>query len=479
MVPESVNSPKYQKLAEQLSEQIRSGVYKDNQKLPSVRSLSTQMNLSISSVVAAYRKLEAEGLLEARYKSGYYVKPQSVSHSKRLNPEPGQIIPTSVTSSQLISDLISSASNTQLQQFGLASPSRHSPSGEQLLKSYAKLIRQKRTDLQMSTELQGSIKLRQQVAKHLAEAGMMTSPDNIIITTGCQSAILLCLKACTKQDDVVVISSPAYYRTIQLLEALNLRVIEVPCHPITGIELDTLEEIFDQWSVKAVIVTPNFGNPLGDCMPDEHKKRMLDLAGHYEVIIIEDDVFGDLGYQNPRPKALKAIDSKATVLYCSSASKTISPQLKVGWIVTDRFLKPILHQFILMGLSPPALNQKVLADYFTYNNYLQHVKAISTEYQKNLAKALAIIEDSFPKGTHCSNPKGGFVLWVELPQSFDTTRLYYEAKNKGILIAPGELFSSNPKQYSHCFRIEFAQLWSSERMDALKRLGSILNNQID
>ncbi|MCX4027758.1 PLP-dependent aminotransferase family protein [Endozoicomonas sp. SM1973] len=472
-----MKQPIYQRLAEQLAEQIKAGVYQAGQKLPSVRGLAKQMNISITSVMAAYNWLEAQEIIEARYKSGFYVKSQV--HFAIPQAEAGSTSPTpeSVTSSQLIIDLVASAADSKYHQFSVANPASDLPANEPLRKSFAKLVRQRYSVMQRNTELQGTIKLRQQLTRILADAGIMTSPDNIVITTGCQSAMMLCLRALAKPGDIIAISSPAYYRILQLLEALELKVLEIPSHAETGIDLNVLKSILSQWPVKALITCPNFANPLGDSMPIKHQQQLLEITAKYNTTIIEDDVFGELGYQKERPKALKALDKNGQVLYCSSASKSISPQLKTGWLVVDKHKQTILYQQLLMGLTPPIINQLSLADYLTYGNYYQHLTQARQRYQQRYYQALTILQEHFPKDIRLSSAKGGFVLWVELTKPFDTTQLYFAAKEKDILVAPGELFSVNPEKYKHCFRINFSQPWDQSRIDAIKTLGSIIKQQ--
>ncbi|MDE1464393.1 PLP-dependent aminotransferase family protein [Spartinivicinus poritis] len=472
-----MKQPIYQQLAEQLAEQIKTGVYQAGQKLPSVRGLAKQMNISITSVMAAYNCLEAQEVIEARYKSGFYVKPQVHFAAPQAGDCTTLPTPESVTSSQLIIDLVASAADGKYHQFSVANPAADLPANEPLRKSFTKLIRQRYSVMQRNTDLQGTIKLRQQLTRILADAGIMTTPDNIIITTGCQSAMMLCLRALAKPGDIIAISSPAYYRILQLLEALELKVLEIPSHPKTGIDLTVLENMLSQWPVKALITCPNFANPLGDSMPIDHQQQLMEIAVKYHTMIIEDDVFGELGYQKERPKALKALDKSGQVLYCSSASKSISPQLKTGWLVVDEHKQTILYQQLLMGLAPPMINQLSLADYLMYGNYHQHLSRARQHYQQRYYQALSLLQKYFPANIRLSSPTGGFVLWVELPKSCDTTQLYFAAKEKGILIAPGELFSVNPEKYKHCFRINFSQPWEQSRIDAIKTLGSIIKQQ--
>ncbi|WP_169719801.1 PLP-dependent aminotransferase family protein [Zooshikella ganghwensis] len=319
----------------------------------------------------------------------------------------------------------------------------------------------------------GALKLRQQLAHRLTKVGILASVENILITTGCQSAMMLCLKAFTQPGDVVAIATPAYYRILQLMEVLQLKVIEIPTHKMSGIDIDLLQKAVDEWEIKAVIVSPTVGNPLGESMPVENKQQLLALIEKKYIPLIEDDAFADLSFEQTRPEPIKAQDKKGMVWYCGTVSKTINPQLKVGWLVMGNNADSVIYQHTLMGITPSQLNQLAIAEYFAQEKHQKCLQNTILTYQQRYHQLLSLIKKYFPKNINISSPTGGFVLWVELLDSTNTTELYFKAKQQGILITPGELFSVQPR-YKNCFRINFAQSWTEERIAAIKKLSQLL-----
>ncbi|MGI0118188.1 PLP-dependent aminotransferase family protein [Zooshikella sp. RANM57] len=463
----------YLSLAQQICKQIHSGVFTAGQRLPSVRVLAQQMNMSISTVLRAYQLVEDKGLIEARHKSGYYVSSDLITLQMQLE-EQKPISPEWVTGSTLIVDLMANATKENFLQFSTAQPAEDIAANKEIKQNMLRILRDNHLILSINSELIGSLKLRQQLAYRLTRLGILASIENILITTGCQSAMMLCLKTFTRPGDVVAIATPAYYRILQLMEVLQLKVVEIPTHSFSGIDIPLLQKTLSEWSVKAVIVSPTVGNPLGESMSKESKQQLLTLIEEKNIPLIEDDAFADLSFEQPRPEPVKALDKKGMVWYCGTVSKTISPQLKVGWMVMGKHADRVIYQHSLMGITPPYLNQLTVAEYLSQDKYQKHIQHAILIYQQRYFQAVSLVKKHFPKNIKVSSPTGGFVLWIELPKHINATEIYFKAKQQGILITPGELFSVQTSQYKHCFRINFAQPWTEDRIKAMNWLGQYI-----
>ena len=177
----------------------------------------------------------------------------------------------------------------------------------------------------------GRSELRRQLARRSLEWGGDLDPDELVITSGCIEALHLSLRAVTQPGDVVAIESPAYYGTCICSKHSALQAMEIPTHPIEGMSVAALELATRSGGVKAVLVVANFGNPLGSLMPDDSKRRMVELLAARQIPLIEDDIYGDFHYGNERPRAEAAFDRNGTVLLCSLFSKILAPGLRVGW----------------------------------------------------------------------------------------------------------------------------------------------------
>lgn len=460
----------YSRLADKMTDQIRRGVLTVGERLPSVRQLSKREKVSISTVMAAYNLLDEQGWVEVRPKSGYYVRRQA--RELLAVPSASETLsrPVIATTSQLVMDVIRDGSRPQAISFSQATPAFDFPIIRHVTQTYTRLSRtQQHLGLGYSSP-EGPFPLRQQIARHAVDAGVAVSPDSIVTTAGCLNAMGLCVQVLTKPGDMVALESPCYYGVLQLIEAHGLKAIEIPAHPETGLSLEALKLAMEQWPLKAVLTVSNFSNPLGCSIPDERKKELVSLLEQYQVPLIEDDIYGDLYFGERRTSAVKAFDTQGLVLLCSSLTKTIDPQLRVGWILAGRYYEKILHRKFVNMHSMPILPQLVCAEILGQGIYERHLRQAREAYRQRYLRLADLVSEHFPDVTKISRPQGGIVAWLELPRSVDTTKLYHYCRDRGVLIAPGEMFSLN-QQFQHCFRINYAPRWTAEREDAIRRLG--------
>jgi len=212
---------------------------------------------------------------------------------------------------------------------------------------------------------QGNTELRKQVAKLAFNWGGKVKPDDVVITSGCLEAITICLKAVTKHGDIVAVESPNYFGIFQAIESLGLKVVEISSDPVTGLDLDCLQSVLKTSDVKACVVIPNFNNPLGSCMPDENKKKLVEMVTKQNIPLIEDDIYGELYFGKNRPRTCKYYDTKDLVLHCSSLSKSLAPGYRIGWIIAGKFIEQVKQAKRMQNISCPTLTQAAMAHFFT------------------------------------------------------------------------------------------------------------------
>lgn len=288
---------------------------------------------------------------------------------------------------------------------------------------------------------------------------------------------MLALLSLCSPGDTVAIESPAYFSFIQQLERLKLNGIEVPTTQSEGMSLEALQYALEHEHVRACLLTANFSNPNGSLMPDSNKRRLIALLAEHGVPLIEDDIYGDL-YHNgdERPRSVKAFDETGEVLLCSSFSKTLCPGYRVGWIVPGRHQRTIEQTKMTLSIASSAPGQMALAAYLQTGSYVRHLRTIRRRYASSVAAVADAVGRSFPEGTRVTRPKGGLVLWVELPAPFDSIQLYEEARKQGISIAPGPIFSLTGK-FQNAIRIN-AATWSPEIERAIETLGELAASQL-
>lgn len=464
--------PLYEKFAQDLEEQVRSGTFPVGARIPSIRESSVQQGISFSTVLQAYQLLENRGVIEARPQSGYYVKPQA----KKRAPEPDfqaiQGDPTKVSIDDVSLLLIHDNFKLNYAQFGVASPNPALLPTVKLNRILADLARDGRISHALGGAVPGSEPLRIQVAQRAFSYGCEIAPDELVITAGCTEAMNLCLQAVCQPGDLVAIESPTYFGIVLALEAQHLRVLEIPSHPRTGMSLDALRFALENHPIKAVLAVPNFSNPTGSLIADEDKCELVKLLAQHGVPLIENDINGELYFGERRPRVAKSYDREGLVLLCSSFSKDISAGFRVGWVAPGRFYRDVQSKKYAFNVRTSVLPQMAIARFLETGGYDHHLRKIRRAYADKIASMSQAILAHFPEGTRITEPGGGFVLWVQLPDKLDSVLLYQEALKAFIAIAPGYLFSPAHK-FNDFIRLN-AACWSEQSEQDLIRLGMVI-----
>ena len=307
----------------------------------------------------------------------------------------------------------------------------------------------------------------------MTETGSRIDPDEVVITSGCQEALTLALRAVTQPGDVVAVESPAFYGLLHALDSLGLEALEIPAHPRDGLALDALGFALDRWPVRACVLVPNYSNPLGYCMSDDAKRALIDLLGKHSIPLIEDDVYGDLGFSQHRPSTCKGLAPHADILYCSSFSKSLSPGLRIGWISAGRHHARVEYLKYVSSIASPTAPQLAVAELLASGRYERYLREVRGKYQTAVARMSDAVMKLFGEGTRISQPQGGFVLWVELPEGTDSFALARRALSQGISVAPGPLFSASGK-FRNFIRLSCARAWDVRLERALVTLAKLV-----
>ncbi|HYE17754.1 MAG TPA: PLP-dependent aminotransferase family protein [Tepidisphaeraceae bacterium] len=463
----------YTDVADRVTALITAGTLRPGARIPSVRKLSRQFKVSISTVLQAYRLLEDRGHVEAKPQSGYYVK----SRFWQRPPEPERTQPpkrtTKVTIGDMATRVLQEARRPGIVMLGAALSGSDVLPVRQLNRIAAAVGRRSPKAGATYDVPPGCEMLRVQIARRALDAGITVSPDHVVTTSGCQEAIALCLRAVTKPGDTVAVESPTFYGILQLLELLGLRALEIPTDPRTGVCLSALQGLLDaNKSVRACLFVNNFNNPLGSLVPDDDKRKLVELLAAREIPLIEDDIYGELGFAPARPSAAKAYDKTGNVLLCSSFSKTIAPGYRVGWCLPGKHQAQFERAKLFSNIATATIPQLAIAEYLAAGGYDHHLRRIRRTYQQQIARMSDAVQEYFPAGTKLTRPQGGFVLWVELPAGVDTLALHDRALEHNISIAPGPIFSPSGK-YANCLRLNCEAEWSDTLERAIETLGKL------
>jgi DNA-binding transcriptional MocR family regulator len=470
---------RYEALAEEIAQSIRTEILKLGDRLPSVRQASTSRGVSASTVFEAYYLLEARGLIRARERSGYYV----IAGAKSLPPEPE--IPsrpagesTAIDVSQLVFDVLESIKTRDVVPFGSAFPSPLLFPLPRLARSMASSVQVMDPWSTVDDLTPGNAGLRRQIALRYLADGLHVHTDDIVITNGALEALNLCLQAVTRPGDCVIVESPTFYAALQALERVGLKAIEVSTHPRDGIDLAALALALERHKPKACWLMTNFQNPLGSSMSDEKKQALVELLNAHDVPLIEDDVYGELYFGSKRPVSAKAFDTKGLVMHCSSFSKCLAPGYRVGWAAPGRFTQDVARLKLTTTLSASMPAQAALADYLAKGGYDKHLRQLRHALSVQQSAMVQAVVHHFPKGTKATRPNGGYFLWIELPGNVNTLEIHRQALSLGISIAPGPMFSAH-RGFTNCLRLNYGHPWDARAETALTTLGRLVMANMD
>jgi DNA-binding transcriptional MocR family regulator len=258
----------------------------------------------------------------------------------------------------------------------------------------------------------GALALREQIAKLVTNSGCVLHPDDLLITSGCQEALSVCLRLVTEPGDIVAVEFPSFY----------------------------------------------------------------ELAQSYDICIIEDDIYGDISYQSPRPKTIKSFDEDGRVLLCRSFSKSVAPGIHIGSVAPGRYRDKVMHVKHVSSSMCPTLPQLAIADFIQSGGYNRHTRKVRLLYKQGRDHLIKCIKHYFPKDTRISFPQGAYVLWVELNKQYDAVKLAFQCQEGKVSIAPGTLFSATGK-YRHCMRLNFSEKTQGEREQGIHQLAAYINQQ--
>jgi len=444
---------RYEELASFITGLVSNGTLGPGSRVPSLREISKQQQISISTALQAYRLLEDRSVLEARPQSGYYVARRAASAAVARETR------HAVSGRSDVSRLHECFTDPTLVPLGCATPSPKLLAAARLDRFLTRAARMAGDRHNRYTTPKGALRLRQELARRALRWGQSLSPDDIVITSGCTEALTLALRVVARPGDTIAVESPTYFGFLHMLEALNLRALELPTDTEGGVDLGALQEVLEGGCcIKACLLSSSFNNPLGFTLSSEKKRAVLQLLATYEVPLIEDDIYGDLHFGKERPTPFAALDQTGNTLYCSSFSKTVAPGYRIGWIATRRYLEPVVERKLAFTLSGSALPQAALAEFLSSGGYDNHLRRMRRTAEQTMRHIVRTVEASFPCGTKITRPKGGFLLWLELPGSLRSRELFERAVEKGICFAPGEIFSPSGR-YKNCLRLSFGNPW--------------------
>jgi DNA-binding transcriptional MocR family regulator len=475
--------PIYRRLAEHYLSAIQSGTLAPGDRMPSVRDLMRQHHVSLSTALQTLRHLEEGGWLEARPRSGYFVR-QPRRATIRPVGEPNILAPLDpaqyVGIHEQVSDFIA---RRQLQaptiDFSGMTCAPELYAVEALKNAAIRALREQPSLLTSAMPINGNATFRQVVARRALNAGIRIGADDVVVTHGCIEALNLALRAVAQAGDTIAVESPTYFGLLQTLESLGMRALEIPTSPQTGISIEALELAIQTYgNIKAVVVVPTLQNPLGCIMPDSHKERLVALCERCAVPLIEDDAYSELADGDVAPSAAKVWDRSGNVIYCASLNKVLAPGMRLGWMTSGKWHERVKMLKFAYTRANEEWTQITAANYMgspAYDRHLRRLRGNLKEQREQMAEAIA---GYFPSETRLSVPNGGVGLWVELPRGLSSKAVFAAALDQGIGVSPGVIFS-NSDRFDHYLRLCCGKPFTHELDQALRKLGGIVERMPD
>lgn len=499
------DAPLYARLARHYREAIASGALSPGAAMPSVRALVRLHRVSVSTALQACRRLEDEGLLEARPRAGYFVRDPASSPSRpaaSTKPLGDAVRAARVPDAESwrgIHDRVSrhvalSERHPARVDFGATYATPDAYPAAALRQAATRALRDDPDLMVRPIPPKGDASLRAALARRALEAGMRVSPDEIIVTQGCTEALNIALRAVTSPGDLVAVESPTFFGLLQVIESLGLRALEIPTDPRTGFSVTALEfALTGGWpapaatggpaapapaGIRAVVVSPVLQNPTGAVMPEAEQQRLVRLCAAHGVALVEDDTYGPLLETEvaggPVP-SLKRWDTAGGVIHCASLRKTIAPGVRLGWMTGGRWQARLEMLKYVQSRANEALSQQAMAVFLASGACDRHLARLRRTLRDRRERTAEAIARHFPAGTRVALPPGGMMLWVELPDASgtDADTLFTTALAEGIRITPGMLFT-NSDRHRHHLRISCGRAFDDEVDAALRRLGALL-----
>ncbi len=376
-----------------------------------------------------------------------------------------------------IRELLKVTQNPEIISFGGGFPAPQSFPVEALEKATAKVFEKHATQALQYGPTDGYLPLREQIAKRMGQSGVNCTPDEVLLTNGSQQGLEFSAKLFINKDDIIVCESPTYLGAINAFKAYQPKFIECPTDS-DGMITEELEKILKNNKVKFIYVIPDFQNPSGNTWALERRKGLLEMANKYDVVVLEDNPYGDLRFEGEPQPAVKSFDTEGRVIFLGTFSKILCPGFRLGWIVAS---KEILDKYNLIkqgaDLQSSTFAQIQTALFLQENDLDEHIAKIGVLYKKRRDAMMSAIEKYFPKEIEFTRPEGGLFTWLTFPEHIDGKELAQKAIEKKVAFVPGGAFYPNGGNLNHA-RINYSACDEETIEEGIKRLAEVIKAEL-
>ena len=427
---------------------IHDGHMRSGDRLPPIREMARACEVTRATVQDAYRQLAKKGLVEGTVGRGTTVLGAQLAEGGKPDPGAGRLSP------------YAEAALRQGQEMAGAPPLR---SGRALVANFAELapdgarfpvdewraamdaVLQRRGGelLGYGHATNGLLELRTLLAERAREIDPRTGPDDILITAGAQQALDLVLRTCCAPGDAVVVSAPSYHQMHGLLRAHGVHVVQVP-FGANGLDLDRLERVLERGGVRLVYLMPTFHNPTGRSLDEAQRRALVEVLARTSVPVVEDEYQQSLRFRGTALPTLRSLDPRGLTVTVATVSKALFPALRIGWVTGSQdLLRPMAAVKRFMDLETSPLLQAALVEFVRRGSLERYLGELCRELRRRHEALQQACRRHLPGGCTVTDPDGGFVAWLELPQPGQGDRLAELALERGVRVVPGRVFDSN------------------------------------
>ncbi|WP_078412803.1 MocR-like pyridoxine biosynthesis transcription factor PdxR [Priestia abyssalis] len=465
--------PLYLQIKQHIQMKIENGEWTAGTKIPTQRQLAHMFHVNRSTIILALEELIADGLIEGKAGKGTRVINNSWSlMGSQAPPDWNKYVKSGmfVPNAPIIQDINQTEFVPEIIRLG---------TGELALDLFPKeKMKAILNRLAMNVESmgyeepKGSLFLRKQLADHLHSKGIETSSSSILITSGSLQALQLISIGILHPGSIVLHEAPSYLRSLQLFQSAGMRLKGVPLDG-DGIEVKTLKERHSINKSTILYTIPTFHNPTGTTMPEKRRLELMEFAEKKQLPIIEDDAYGELWFDSPPPKPLKGMDKGGLVLYLGSFSKSLSPGLRIGWVVgPESVINRLADIKMQIDYGSSSLSQMAAAEWLASGLYDEYLHFIRSELRKRRRLALQVLDAYMSKIAEWTIPSGGFYIWIRILPEISMQKLFECAKKAGVLINPGSLYDPSANQF---IRLSYSYAKEGELEEGIVRLSKLIN----
>ncbi len=466
----SSDVPLYRQLAEAISGLISHDFIRSGDRLPATRELAGRLGLNRTTVSAAYALLEDSGLIRGHVGRGSFV-------AKRENATQAVATDWEAILPPIESGLAPGLHNIDI-SFATSRPSQDGFPLAQFRRLSKQVIdAPDAAEILQLGSAHGYAPLRRYLLEQSSQTGIARVGDDLMITNGCQQALDLIARLFTPSGETVVIEDPVYHGLVRVFTRAGANIVSVDLDD-AGIQVDRLEEVFQQQRPRVLVLTPSFQNPTGVTIPLDRRKRIVELAQRFGVVLVENDIYSELRYQGTPLATLKELDETGNTILLRSYSKVSFPGLRVGWVIAPRaVITRLADSKEISDLHSDQLSQAVLLRFAESGELVQHVERTRRAGRDRLNAVLRGCANCLPAGTKFTRPDGGMSLWIEFPAPLNADTLLSRAQERGVSFLPGRYFSAK-RSHGRGLRISFGGLNPEQIARGMQILGEVARQEL-